>query len=185
MAVLWALSFARPGEVAWSPNARSTYFLTSNGGDLVIARQWLEQAPAAEFKVDVTRLGTLRVSVTDADGDEPTFVTTYGPDEYRDRLFGFGWTEKESRIKLPGFGLFLTRARVYALPYGAFALAAVTPLAAHYAGRLRHRRRLARGGCPRCGYDLRATPDRCPECGAVPEPPHNPPMQRTGGKGIL
>lgn len=34
----------------------------------------------------------------------------------------------------------------------------------------RHRRWNAEGRCPRCGYDLRATPGHCPECGWKAEP---------------
>jgi hypothetical protein len=60
------------------------------------------------------------------------------------------------------------------LPHWVLALLTAVMPAAFIGSRVKRRRgvaRLARGLCPSCGYDLRATPDRCPECGRSTKPP--------------
>ena len=64
------------------------------------------------------------------------------------------------------------------LPYCMVLLAAlVLPAAWIVAVRRRRTRDLAARNCTNCGYDLRATPNRCPECGMV-----NGKAKRFGGQ---
>jgi hypothetical protein len=60
------------------------------------------------------------------------------------------------------------------LPYWLLTLTTAALPAGRLLAHLRRRRRAARNTCATCGYDLRATPDRCPECGTIPATRANP-----------
>jgi hypothetical protein len=70
------------------------------------------------------------------------------------RLLGFSYTA------VPDVGVLVTPSWFVA------GLLAIVP-AVWLRRRRGVRRRCRLGLCPTCGYDLRATPDRCPECGTL------------------
>jgi hypothetical protein len=67
----------------------------------------------------------------------------------------------------PAGGLNTTH-RLIVIPYWFPAVLFAAAPAAWCWRRYRRGGRVVAGLCSRCGYDLRATPGRCPECGAVP-----------------
>jgi hypothetical protein len=53
------------------------------------------------------------------------------------------------------------------LPYPLIVLAMTVPWMIHYYRRTKRNRQKALNLCRQCGYDLRASPSRCPECGTI------------------
>ena len=84
-----------------------------------------------------------------------------GPNDRWFNRFGFGYTATR------GYGITPDEMWGWIPCWFVLLLSAIAPTM----WLRRHRRRRARarsGQCPVCGYDLRATPDRCPECGHAP-----------------
>ena len=79
------------------------------------------------------------------------------------------WTD-HSGPNLWGVGGVSVVTRMAEVPFWTLAAPfAVLPLA-RVGRNFRAARRTRSGLCPACGYDLRATPGRCPECGTIAAP---------------
>jgi len=75
-----------------------------------------------------------------------------------------GGTDYGTRFLGLGTGLTPGLSRYVNVPYWALIVITALPVLA-LARREWNRRRVRAGRCTACGYDLRASPDRCPECG--------------------
>ena len=88
--------------------------------------------------------------------------------DHRGRWVGVWWGRSDVFLNdVWGGSSFVYPATLVVVRFWLLAAAALVLPAARAAGHLRARRRRRAGLCPACGYDLRATPDRCPECGKM------------------
>ena len=96
--------------------------------------------------------------------DRSTIGSIYGDAE--PNRFGFAWNVAPTG-RDAGNGKPWARQGTVAIPHWSVMLVSAVLPALWFHGRRRARYRVVRGLCPACGYDLRASPERCPECGVA------------------
>jgi hypothetical protein len=159
---LWVRSYWRFDSVAvvWtqvsihSPNeypTRSVKAATRRGG------LWCYRARHSGSVYLDNRPGPTRVRFESLEAYTDGYLPDSAADPARWRAgFAYGWISSMNDV----VGL---RVPLWAVAL----LSALLPLLTLWRY-VRRQRSIDRRLCARCGYDLRATPDRCPECGAVP-----------------
>jgi hypothetical protein len=151
--LLWGRSYIHGDLVAVFVGPAKVQAVASHRGQILFFLSGLDFGPERAWS-------TVRISCSANSMDDP-----------RDSLF------EAARWKTGAAGIWIARgdAAEFGVTRGWFMIASIPNLwlltpwligPARYALSAISARRLRRRGlCPYCGYDLRASPDRCPECG--------------------
>ena len=159
--VLWVRSYWVADQVIhWTPSGVPvSHTLWSTRGNLALQR-W---EPPADLPVHVSKRGWSSWHGPAGENDPTPYLASRGTHRLLGvTYFDYTWTGTSS----PFAGV---RERGVLVPYWlVLAVFGALPAVRWLTTRRRRRAaRLAAGLCMNCGYDLRASPGRCPECGAV------------------
>jgi hypothetical protein len=163
---LWIRSAFKSESIRWQsalkdpPSMRYSYALTSAHGILDFYRGDFEyfghpKESSTHWATQVRMMGQ-RVGWSYV---APSYL------HHAEGWLGVGFRHEATGV-LPGDGTSIDQNEwVLTIPYWLLALITISPsLFVAYRVRIKSRKI---GRCAKCGYDLRATPDRCPECGTA------------------
>jgi hypothetical protein len=155
--VMWVMSYAAGSEFSRTRSlarrdANSRYALHLIHGSFLYSQQWVDRGFASSGKREIVqwKWENLRPS-----------MAAWSPEQLPHHFAGFGYESSSS----PPSELFVYGFRSLCVPAWSQSLSLAIIPAWWIIRQRRTRRRLRQGCCLHCGYDLRATPERCPECG--------------------
>jgi hypothetical protein len=162
--VLWVRSYTLSDQIEWQRHDGKRWFHSAQGH--LVLGHWLsnQSGQAADF------YGVRYVR----DASRPVIVELFwmlmgcinpGETNIRWERCGFAWYEKRRADRS---SLTATAVAPFWFLCGLTAAAPLGWTTVRVRSHIQNRRREGKGLCLICGYDLRATPDRCPECGTVP-----------------
>lgn len=154
---LWARSCFRVDTVYWTNEMWSGWGVSSKRGEVVVSVRHLHGL----------NNGPERFRYIGGPGSASVMMLPYGM--VRRSWAGFYVSDAGGREVNP-FGSYIWSDHYYAVPD--WFIVVISGLGSFRsvrwcARRFRDGRRRARGCCAACGYNLRATPERCPECGTA------------------
>jgi hypothetical protein len=170
----WMMSHIRPtAATLLRAKPDRAVFVTSRQGVLSFWTQEITPLAPAGCDVRLTTPYRITVAVVEPGRGANSFMSSFNPDWPR---FDLGWDTIRNTTGTVYVGgtpyNFTFRVRRMGAAWWMIVTVTLIAPALRLTWWLIRRRRVVAGRCPVCGYDLRATPDRCPECGT---PAYNPP----------